>query len=63
MREQCERASAILFYSTDVAELSNIADRVIVLHDGAVRAQLDGADLTERRIIAASVGGLREEAS
>jgi ribose transport system ATP-binding protein len=63
MREQCDRGVGILFYSTDVAELSNIADRVIVLHDGTVRAHLDGADLTERRIIAASVGGLREEAS
>ena len=53
MREQCEKGVGILFYSTDVAELSNIADRVIVLHDGTVRAHLDGADLTERRIIAA----------
>jgi ribose transport system ATP-binding protein len=63
MREQCEKGVAILFYSTDVAELANISDRVIVLHDGTVRAHLEGADLTERRIIAASVGGLRERAS
>jgi ribose transport system ATP-binding protein len=63
MREQCEKGVAILFYSTDVAELSNIADRVIVLHDGMVRAHLEGAELTERRIIAASVGGLRERVS
>jgi ribose transport system ATP-binding protein len=63
MREQCEKGVSILFYSTDVAELANISDRVIVLHDGTVRAHLEGADLTERRIIAASVGGLRERAS
>ena len=63
MREQCAKGVSILFYSTDVAELSNIADRVIVLHDGAVRAHLEGAELTERHIIAASVGGLRQEAS
>ena len=27
--------AAILFYSTDAAELANLSDRVIVLHDGA----------------------------
>ena len=61
MRELCERGVSILFYSTDVSELSNLADRVIVLHDGAIRAHLAGSELTEHRIVAASVGGLREQ--
>src|SRR5439155_26465491 len=47
MRELCERGVSILFYSTDVSELSNLADRVIVLHDGAIRAHLAGSELTE----------------
>jgi len=57
MHEQCARGVGILFYSTDAAELANLADRVVVLHDGTVRARLSGADLTEERIIAAAVGG------
>ncbi len=61
MRDQCAQGVGILFYSTDVAELSNIADRVIVLHDGLVRAHLEGSELTEHRIVAAAVGGLRED--
>jgi ribose transport system ATP-binding protein len=61
MRELCERGVSILFYSTDVSELANLSDRVIVLHDGAIRAHLSGADLKEHQIVAASVGGLREQ--
>jgi ribose transport system ATP-binding protein len=61
MRELCERGVSILFYSTDVSELANLSDRVIVLHDGAIRANLSGADLKEHQIVAASVGGLREQ--
>jgi ribose transport system ATP-binding protein len=57
MHEQCAGGVGILFYSTDAAELANLADRVVVLHDGTVRARLAGADLTEERIVAAAVGG------
>jgi ribose transport system ATP-binding protein len=57
MREQCESGTSILFYSTDVVELVNMSDRVIVLHDGRIRAHLEGAEITESRIVAESVGG------
>ena len=57
MHAQCARGVGILFYSTDAAELANMADQVIVLHDGTIRARLSGADLTEERIVAAAVGG------
>jgi ribose transport system ATP-binding protein len=61
MQKQCERGVGILFYSTDTSELANLADRVLVLHDGTIRARLSGADLTEERIVAATVGGGRRE--
>jgi ribose transport system ATP-binding protein len=57
MLEQCARGVGILFYSTDASELANMADRVVVMHDGTIRARLAGAELTEERIIAAAVGG------
>jgi ribose transport system ATP-binding protein len=57
MREQCESGTSILFYSTDVVELVNMSDRVVVLHDGQIRAELHGAEITESRIVAESVGG------
>jgi ribose transport system ATP-binding protein len=60
MRQLCEEGVSIIFYSTDVLELVHLAHRVIVLHDGEVRARLEGEDISERRILAASVGGRSE---
>ncbi len=62
MRELCRQGVAILFYSTDVFELAEMSDRVAVVHDGRVRAELEGADITEGNIVAASVGGRRTQA-
>ena len=59
MRQQSQAGVAILFYSTDAAELTAMCDRVIVLHDGRIRVELSGADLTLERIIAAAIGGGR----
>jgi ribose transport system ATP-binding protein len=56
MREQCKLGVGILFYSSDVAELVNMADRVVVLHDGEIREEML-APLTEEAIVAAVVGG------
>ncbi len=57
MHEICGGGVGIVFYSTDASELANMADRVIVLHDGRIRAQLEGDELTEANIVAAAVGG------
>lgn len=48
--------AAILFYSSDDEELLGLCDRVLVLHDGRVRAELVAGDsLTRANLIAASV--------
>jgi ABC-type sugar transport system ATPase subunit len=61
VREQADAGVGVLFYSTDVTELFSLSDRVVVLHDGTVRAQLSGEDITEEKIIAAVIGGKRDE--
>ena len=61
MREQAQAGVGVLFYSSDAAELANLADRVLVLHDGVVRAELTG-EITEEEIVAAAVGGRGKEA-
>jgi ribose transport system ATP-binding protein len=48
--------AAILFYSSDDEELLHLCDRVLVLHDGAVHAELAGPTLNRAELIAASVG-------
>ena len=57
IREQARTGVAILFYSTDVTELTTLCQRVLVLHDGRVRAELSGDNVTEEAIIAAAIGG------
>jgi ribose transport system ATP-binding protein len=57
MRELAGQGFAILFYSTDVAELANVPDRCLVLSYGRVAEELSGADLTEDRILHATMTG------
>ncbi|MEW6179004.1 MAG: sugar ABC transporter ATP-binding protein [Chloroflexota bacterium] len=51
-----KQGKSILFYSSDDDELIGLCDRVIVLHDGKIRAELKGASLTKENLIAASMG-------
>jgi ribose transport system ATP-binding protein len=56
MDEQAGAGVGILFHSTDVTELMAMCDRVIVMHDGSVRAELAGDELTREKIVGAAVG-------
>ena len=55
MRDLVARGYAILFYSTDMQELIHVADRIVVLSDGAITATLEGAAMTEEHILRASI--------
>lgn len=64
MRDLADAGKAILFYSTDYAELIGCCDRVSVLYDGRVVAELAEDRLTEENIVAASLNiGEQAEAS
>jgi ribose transport system ATP-binding protein len=54
--------TAILFYSSDDDELLGLCDRVLVMHDGGVRADLSGDRLNRAELIAASMGTTQESA-
>lgn len=51
-----DKGTAILFYSSDDDELLGLCDRVLVMHDGIVRAELAGAALNRTQLVAASLG-------
>ncbi len=55
MRRLADRGAAILFYTTDYAELIGCCDRVAIFYDGSVRRELRGPDITEHNIISASL--------
>jgi ribose transport system ATP-binding protein len=46
--------AALLFYSTDYAELIGCCDRVLILYDGAIVAVLEGEAMSDHNIVASA---------
>ncbi|RMH50805.1 MAG: sugar ABC transporter ATP-binding protein [Alphaproteobacteria bacterium] len=57
IRDFADAGGAVLFYSTEIPELVNLADRVLVLYKGRVAREVAGPALTEGAIIEAALGG------
>jgi ABC-type sugar transport system, ATPase component len=56
MRNFVEAGGSILFHSTEIPELVHQCDRVLVLYDGRVAAELEGDEITEPAIMAPALG-------
>lgn len=55
LRQLADDGVAVVVLSTDAVELEGLCDRVLVFSRGAVRANLDGDDVSERAITGAAV--------
>ena len=55
LRRLADAGAAILFYSTDYDELVGCCDRVLVLYDGRIVRELEGAGITQRALIASAL--------
>jgi ribose transport system ATP-binding protein len=55
MRQLADEGRAILFYSTDYAELIGCCDRVAIMYDGAIVAELSGEAINDEAIVGASL--------
>ena len=62
MRRFADAGGSILFHSTEIAELVNLCDRVMVLYAGRVALQLDGDAIEEEAIMRAALGELARPA-
>src|SRR6266496_97045 len=51
--------TAIILYSSDDEEQLGLCDRIIVLQDGQVQAELADKTLTRSELVAASMGSVR----
>ncbi|WCB91769.1 Ribose import ATP-binding protein RbsA [Baekduia alba] len=58
--EVAESGAGVLVSSSDVKELMTLCDRVLVLRDGRVAAELDRWQLTEARLVSESLGLLED---
>ena len=56
MRAYVAAGGSILFHSTEIPELVHLCDRVLVLYDGRVAAELEGDAITEHAIMRAALG-------
>ena len=55
LRRLADEGAAILFYSTDYAELIGCCDRVLVMYGGRVTRELAGDELTDRNLLEAAL--------
>jgi ribose transport system ATP-binding protein len=55
LRKLADEGTAIVLYTTDYAELIGCCDRVVMLYGGRVVRELQGDEMTERDILAASL--------
>jgi ribose transport system ATP-binding protein len=55
MRRLAEGGAALLFYSTDYAELIGCCDRVLVMYNGRIRDEFAGEALTERALVTSAL--------
>lgn len=56
MRDFAAAGGAVLFYSTEITELVNLCDRVLVLYGGTVVDEMQGEAIEEERIMRGAPG-------
>jgi ABC-type sugar transport system ATPase subunit len=56
VHDAAARGAAVLIASSDTAELASVCDRAVVMRDGWAAAEVRGGDLTEERLVLASLG-------
>jgi ribose transport system ATP-binding protein len=56
MREFVQAGGAILFYSTEVLEMVNLCDQILVMYQGRIAGSLDGRDATEEDVMRVALG-------
>jgi ribose transport system ATP-binding protein len=59
VRDLAEKGSSIIYFSTDVEELVNVCDRVLVMFDGNINASFSGKAMNQTNILSASIGEIR----
>jgi rhamnose transport system ATP-binding protein len=62
LRELAAQGIAVLMISSELPEVLRVADRILVMREGRLVAELPRAEATEERIVAAAAGQLVEAA-
>ena len=62
LSELAREGLAVLMISSDLPEVLGMADRVLVMHEGRLAAEIPRAEATEETVMAAATGRIRQEA-
>lgn len=57
IRQLADENAAVMVISSELPEVIGISDRIIVMHEGRVMAELDHAEATEQKILSYATGG------
>ncbi len=60
--DQREKGKAVLLLSFELDEVMDLSDRIAVIHDGVIVAQMDAEDANERELGYLMAGGAHEKA-
>ena len=61
LHEMCRDGVSIIMITSEMPELIGMADRALVMHEGALQCVLERNELTEEKIMAAAIGGTENE--
>jgi len=56
MNSLIESGVAVIMVSSEMAELLGMSDRILVMHEGRIAAELARAEATQEKILAAAMG-------
>lgn len=55
----CENGLGVIVISSELPEILSLSDRILVMHQGAIHAELDARETTEEEIMAYAVGAFQ----
>ena len=55
-----EQGKTVLMISSEMAEVMQVSDRILVMHEGSISGELTAEEVTSNNIMQAAFGGVRE---
>jgi ABC-type sugar transport system ATPase subunit len=58
VRDLCRQGMGVLLISSELPEVMAMSDRILVMHEGAITAEVDGPSATEEQLMNAAIGAV-----
>ena len=60
MRKMTEQGMSIIMISSEMSEVMQVSDRILVMHEGSISGELTAEEVTRNNIMQAASGGVKE---